>query len=278
MANYNSNKDAVSSQLLPSDPRLNKSMWKPIGEVELICNSNKYDMEFEEISGDESPIMVYSTKLEVEEISSDEEKEDKASSDVDMEISDEDLTQDENLIELNVKPISKSFHPFPSPPMMLPPLPPIPMYPPPLPPPGFFPKPPFPPPDIFPPLPPQPPILPPAINGFPENSFKSFPISEKNHFTPSKQWRVPSAGSKRERQGQNVLYRVLEQLASILLRDYEKKVVESAAYPVLDRFWEKREKDRTEKDREVKMIRSMLTVKIYVYILYNMPYFIIVYM
>ena len=238
------------------DPRLQKPLWKPIGDNE----TNKYEIEFEEISGDESPVMVYNTQIEIEEISSDDNEgvgppgEAGPGSD-DMDISDEDASQNDNLIELNVKPITKNFttpyHNTMTPPMILPPIPPMPMYPPPLPPPGFFPpKPPFPPPDIFPP-PQHRAMLPPVVNGYQEKSYKSFQMQEKVHrYTPTKQWKVPTANNRRERHGQNVLYRVLEQLASVLLRDYEKKVVEYAAYPVLDRFWEKerREMERLQAD------------------------------
>ncbi len=235
-----------------ADPRLLKNMWKPIG-------MESYEMEFEEISGDESPVMVYNTQIEIEEISSDEEivrneragqsrnnGETGTGSD-DMDISDEDVSHNENLIELNVKPVTKTITQYLNtmtpPQMILPPIPP--MYPPPLPPIGFFPpKPPFHPPEMFPP--PRPPVMPPIVNGYQEKSFR---IQEKiRRYTPTKQWRVPTASNRRERHGQNVLYRVLEQLASVLLRDYEKKVVEYAAYPVLDRFWEKCEKERRERE------------------------------
>ena len=244
----------TQTQQNPVDPRLKKDMWKPVGgdEIAVDCTSSQYDMEFEEISGDESPVMVYNAQLEVEEISSDEEVgqpvAEQPGSD-DMDISDEDTSQNENLIELNVRP---SFQTPLTPPMILPPgpppppIPPIPMYPPPLPPPGFFPEPPYPPgappTDMYhPPLPPQPPMFP--INGYQDIPYhKLLPVSEKNHFIPTKQWKVPNADSRKERRGQNVLYRVFEQLASILLRDYEKKVIESAAYPVLDRFWEEKYK------------------------------------
>ena len=108
----------------PLDPRLNKNMWKPIGEEE--GNADKYEMDFEEISGDESPVMMYNVQLEVEEISSDEgeglpnkgaelpvnEGAGQTGSE-DMEISDEDVSH-ENLIELNVQPTAGFQIPFPT--------------------------------------------------------------------------------------------------------------------------------------------------------------------
>ena len=247
-----------------SDPRLN--LWKPIG---VKTDSDKYEMDFEEISGDESPVMMYNVQLEVEEISSDEgaglpDSNEGAGLPVnegagqtgseDMEISDEDVSH-ENLIELNVQPTTGSKYHFPpnntplTPPMILPPpIPPVPMYPPPIPPPGYYPKPPFPPSEIFPPRPPAPT---PTINGYKGTPSYKSPSFERNHFSPRKQWRVPAANNHKERCGQNVLYRVLEQLGNILFRDYERKVIGSAAYPVLDRFWEKRERERREEQIKV---------------------------
>ena len=262
----------------PLDPRLNKNMWKPIGEEE--GNADKYEMDFEEISGDESPVMMYNVQLEVEEISSDEgeglpnkgaelpvnEGAGQTGSE-DMEISDEDVSH-ENLIELNVQPTAGSKYHFPpnntplTPPMILPPpIPPVPMYPPPIPPPGYYPKPPYPPSDIF---PPQPPISTPTINGYRETPSYKSPYFEKNRFSPRKQWRVPTANNHKERCGQNVLYRVLEQLGNILFRDYERKVIGLAAYPVLDRFWEKRERERREEQIKVSSVFTC-TVRVHVY-------------
>ena len=99
---------------------------------------SKHEFDFEEISGDESPVMVYSTQLEVEAISSDEDDTDHVGGGEDMEISDEDTIRD-NIIELNVKQVTKDYH-VPYPPMGLPALPPVPpSYPPPLPPPiGYY--------------------------------------------------------------------------------------------------------------------------------------------
>ena len=180
--------------------------------------------------------MVYSTQLEVEAISSDEDDTDHVGGGEDMEISDEDTIRD-NIIELNVKQVTKDYH-VPYPPMGLPALPPVPpSYPPPLPPPiGYYqqeasyPHPPeYPPP----PLPPPPP--------YPSSSKKQ--KQKETFFSPSKQWKVPPAHTTKEHQGQTILYRALEQLALILCRDVDRKLVESSAFPVLDGFWEKRDKE-----------------------------------
>lgn len=42
-----------------------------------------------------------------------------------------------------------------------------------------------------------------------------------------------------------MLVKALEQLASIVRKDLERKMVESSAFPVLDTHWEKREKQRS---------------------------------
>ena len=206
-----------------------------------VSNAN-FELEYEEISGDESPVMVYNTVLEVEEISSDE------GHGSDMEISDEDTNPD-NLIEFNVAASNKTF--YPTPPIPPPPLPPIPpSFPPPLPPPpNFFPEPSY-----------QlsegysdhkssavkpTPSLPTAYyNGYPQDSsYYSSSGVNKAKFSPAKQWKVPAAFTQEERRSQNVLFYALEQLLRILVRDVEKKLVESAAFPVLDEFWEKKDKE-----------------------------------
>ena len=197
--------------------------------------------EFEEISGDESPVMVYN-QLEVEEISSDDEH------NSDMDISDEDDTHGNTVIELNVTTATSNTTDT------------------------FFPAPPMPPPTVPPPIPPA--FAPPpgffSQEYFSDNSRHmeaslyngtndeyAPPVNKDNEldyymmsnsinaskFSPAKQWKVPLAVTRKERRGQNVLYCALEQLSKILLRDVEKKLVESSAFPVLDRFWERKEKE-----------------------------------
>ena len=117
-----------------------------------------YELEVEEISGDESPVMVYFEPLKVESISDDDGSGgggDGAGGGDDMEISDNETEQD-NVIEVNVKTARL----YPMGPMMGPHLPPHMAPPPPLPPflpphPGFFPPPPPHPLEGFPPFPPH---------------------------------------------------------------------------------------------------------------------------
>ena len=226
-----------------TDPRLDSlTGTKPYEASDLVvgvASNTRYDIEVEEISGDESPVMVYSTQLELEEISSDEEEGQQGSDD--MDISDEDMSQNESLIEVNIQPTTKTYPCYPTPPAIPPPLPPIPLTYHHIPP-GYYPKPPYLPSDIYPPPSLHQHVYPTAMNGYPEDNYKySFSSYPNTKFTPTKQWKVPSANNRKERQGQNVLYRALEQLSRILLKDLEKKLVESSAYPVLDGFWEKRE-------------------------------------
>lgn len=180
---------------------------------------------FEEISGDESPVMVYS-QLEIEEISSDEGR------GSDMEISDVEA----DVIELNVGQSTKACHP-------LPPLPPIPpSFPPP---PDFFSK--FQLPDHTLSYNDTPTTVLSTQNGYSEDKDDIITLHTHSEsilqtkFSPVKQWKVPTAITREERRGQNVLFCALEQLSKILLRDVEKKLVESSAYPVLDQLWDKRE-------------------------------------
>lgn len=57
-----------------------------------------------------------------------------------------------------------------------------------------------------------------------------------------------SPKNKTESISQDVLFKAMEQLRLILLNDVHKKIVESSAYPVLDAHWEKREKEKREKE------------------------------
>ena len=226
---------------------------------------SSYGIEVEEISGDESPVMVYSTQLHVEQVSSDEEeesgKEKEEGAGDDMEISDDDTAQT-NVIEVNVRSTGKSFCPLPQyplvpPSLVLPPIPPA--FPPA---PGFFPppsqpdRPPFLPPlphhGLLPPgiLPPSfEPTHPPQIQSQPLNGYQEMTLET----TPGVSWSSPnskvvtkkqslSAHMSPERISQDVLVKALEQLASIVRKDLERKMVESAAFPELDGYWEKRER------------------------------------
>lgn len=176
---------------------------------------------FEEISCDEdSPIMINKNKLMVEDISSEEEEEEEGEGErgngsVDMDISDSEQNSNQ-IIELNVSHQPSTFL-----------LPPLPSH------------------DFFNynrderrPLNYEGPKTPPTTNrdeGVPAHS-----RTRKNKFSPAKQWKVPSAVTREEKRGQDVLYCALEQLSKILLRDVEKKLVESSAFPVLDQVWDKR--------------------------------------
>ena len=240
----NSTSSTITQKIVSKDVLVSPSVTLISPPFNVVSNAN-FELEFEEISGDESPVMVYNTLLQVEEISSDE------GHGSDMEISDEDANPD-NLIEFNVAASNKTF--YPTPPIPPPPLPPVPpSFPPPLPPPpNFFPEPSY-----------QlsegysdhkssavesTPSLPTAYyNGYPQDSsyytLRSPPAVNKTKFSPAKQWKVPTAFTREERRSQNVLFYALEQLLRILVRDVEKKLVESAAYPVLDEFWEKKDKE-----------------------------------
>ena len=147
-----------------SSPYVGSSSPRPL--------SSTYELEVEEISGDESPVMVCFEPLKVETISDD----DMDLGDEDMEMCSDDENAQDNVIEVNVKTSSSQNNILPptsgpmiGPHMPHPPLPPLPqdmrpnsgLHPPPLPPPiGYFPPPPPPGTTPFPP-PPPPPHLPP---------------------------------------------------------------------------------------------------------------------
>ena len=69
-----------------------------------------YELEVEEISGDESPVMVYFEPLKVESISEDEMDVTEGGGD-DMDISDNENDDQENVIEVNVETASRSYPP-----------------------------------------------------------------------------------------------------------------------------------------------------------------------
>ena len=212
------------------DPRLNRSAGGDKGK-----GGSLYGIEVEEISGDESPVMLYHSRLHVEEISSDEgdlgtTKEEGGGSD-DMEISDDDTTQS-NVIEVNVRSANKTYG------SSLPRYPPIPPSLPPLPP--SFPPPPgssyFPPP---PPFPPPPHLIPPAI--LPHSFGCDLPLPPPLPPLPQADTKQQAAKPvSAEKVTQDVLVKALEQLAAIVTRDMERKLVETAAFPALDSYWEKR--------------------------------------
>lgn len=209
-----------------------------------IPNSN-YELEVEEISGDESPVMVYFEPLEVECVSDDDEI---GGGGDDMEVCSDD--ESSNVIELNVKAsIFPAQEPLLPPPRMM------------FPPPAFFPRP-FPPHLPF--LPPPPhrhhphmpnpmglpfPALPhllflddrtPMANGY---SRRPTHLAPSRLLSKSKLFRsLPSPTNKKETVSQDVLLKALEQLRMIVLNDVQKKIVESSAYPVLDSHWERRQK------------------------------------
>lgn len=164
--------------------------------------------------------MINKNKLMVEDISSEEEEEEEGEGErgngsVDMDISDSEQNSSQ-IIELNVSHQPSTFL-----------LPSLPSH------------------DFFNynrnerrPLNYEGPKTPPTTNrdeGIPAHS-----RTRKNKFSPAKQWKVPSAVTREEKRGQDVLYCALEQLSRILLRDVEKKLVESSAFPVLDQVWDKR--------------------------------------
>ena len=139
------------------------------------ANTSSYELEVEEISGDESPVMVYNSSFEplkVESVSDDEDTNMDMGGD-DMEVCSDDENAQDSVIEVNVPPVVQP-HVFP--PMiggMIPPPPLPPHFPPgpqPPPPHGFFPHrppppgaPPFPPPPSHPPPPHGPDFIPPHI-------------------------------------------------------------------------------------------------------------------
>ena len=245
--------------------------------------SSAYELEFEEISGDESPVMVCFEPLKVETISDDDMK----LSDEDMEMCSDDDNAQESVIEVHVKTTSQApaiptsapmLPPHGHPVMPHPPFPPN-SGPPPPPPMGFFPPPPpgapFPPHHLHPPPPPPPDFIspphpthpphmmlhpphepvrphpfqdsPPFINDVPINRLPNGYIGRhppSRSFNKSKMLRgFSSPKNKRETISQDVLYKAMEQLRLILLNDVHKKIVENSAYPVLDSHWEKRDKE-----------------------------------
>ena len=147
-----------------SSPYVGSSSPRPL--------SSTYELEVEEISGDESPVMVCFEPLKVETISDD----DMDLGDEDMEMCSDDENAQDSVIEVNVKTSSSQSNitsrPMVGPHMPHPPLPPLPQemrpnsgphplpppppigYFPPPPPPGTTPFPPHPPPPHLPPLPP----------------------------------------------------------------------------------------------------------------------------
>ena len=242
-----------------------------------------YELEVEEISGDESPVMVYFEPLKVESISDDDdpvattagETAGEAGGD-DMDISDNENDQD-NVIELNVKTAATRVYMGGPGPMMGPHLPPH------MPHPHFHPGPFFPPHGH--PLPPfpihphHPPhfaphmMLPPEARSPPHPHGRRRNYSRRRYDSPSssisKDSQVsrppngyigsvsrfrsltkskvlknfPFPKTKTEHVSQDVLFKAMEQLRLILLNDVHKKIVERSAYPVLDSHWEKREKE-----------------------------------
>lgn len=183
-----------------------------------------------------------------------------------MEVCSED---EDNVIEVNVVPMSRK--PVPLPPI----LPSHPPLPPPLPPPGFPPPrpPPFfpqqppphrgpaqflhhrpPPPQIFPPHPRPPPTIPPGFKSPPQPPFLHPPNGFVDNYTPSarllpssrsagkiKRDLVPPPKDKKEGISRSVMYKALEQLRMILINDVQKKLVERYAYRALENYWEKME-------------------------------------
>lgn len=246
-----------------------------------------YELEVEEISGDESPVMVYFEPLKVESISDDDADEGGAGNTGgggettgggdDMEISPD--NENENcVIEVNVE--TASFIPAAGP--MMGPHPPHHHLPPHHPAflPGFFPHP-LPPPHMgaFPPfhhhpfshhmmLPPGPTHSPPPppnrqrdgsrrhYDSPPGPFIKDHQVSRPPNGYIGSRWHssrsyskskvlrnFSSPKNKTEGISQDVLFKAMEQLRLILLNDVHKKIVESSAYPVLDSYWEKREKE-----------------------------------
>ena len=213
-----------------------------------MLNSN-YELEVEEISGDESPVMVFFEPLQVESVSDD----DNIAGGDDMDVCSDD--ESSNVIEVNVR---ASTQVFPSE-SMLPPPPPAMMYSPHGP---FF-------------LPPPPPphfMLPSSRRHHPHINLPG-PLFDSPHphhpflddrlphlpngymprprdFRPSRSMSkskvlrsLPSPKSRKEGISKDVLFKALEQLRMIVLNDVQKKIVESSAYPVLDSHWDKRQQE-----------------------------------
>lgn len=229
----------------------------------LQLNSN-YELEVEEISGDESPVMVYFKPLTFESVSDDNEETVMEVGGEDMEVCSDD---DTNVIEVNVR--ATQVYPTQNqlilPPSIVPP-----QFPPRsffqqgpfiLPPPGFLSSPPL-------PLPHHPHshiplchgnILPPrSINSTqkPSHPFiKDHPSSRlhslngftlsPHRYTPSSRLlrNFPSPRTKQDSISHEVLLKAIEQLRKIVLNDVQKRIVENSAYPVLDSHWEKRQKE-----------------------------------
>lgn len=249
-----------------------------------------YELEVEEISGDESPVMVYFEPLKVESISDDDAGGEGGAGAIvgggdDMEISDNE--NEDNVIEVNVE-TGGNFIPTAGPmmgphPMHLPPHPPAFL-------PGFFPPMPPPPMGGFPPFhhhhfsphhmmpPPGPTQSPPPLPERQRNRSRRYYDSPPGPFIKDHQVSRPPNGyigsrwhssrsyskskvlrnfpipkDKTEAISQDVLFKAMEQLRLILLNDVHKKIVESSAYPVLDLYWEKREKEVREECREREM-------------------------
>lgn len=237
-----------------------------------------YELEVEEISGDESPVMVYFEPLKVESISDDDGDAMVMGGD-DMEISDNENDQDD-VIELNVEtarvfPAESMLRPHPHPHMPHPSFHPgLPFFSPhghPLP--GTFPlhppHPNFPPHLILPSHSPPPAHRPGRRRGgdssrrpyesppHPFTKDRKEPLPPRNgyirsgsRFPPSRSFskskvlrNFPSPRNRTESISQDVLFKAMEQLRLILLNDVHKKIVESSSYPVLDAHWEKREKE-----------------------------------
>ena len=237
-----------------------------------------YELEVEEISGDESPVMVYFEPLKVESISDDENNEGVAGGvstggGDDMEIDSDNENEQNNLIEVNVE-TARYF------PTVEPMMGPHPHHMPPHPPfhhPNFYPHPlPPPHPGAFPPMHPHFMMFPPSHSpppqhggrrrGSPRRHYDSPPgpfikdhqvprppngyIGSVSRFPPSRSFskskvlrNFSSPKNRTEIISQDVLFKAMEQLRLILLNDVHKKIVESSAYPVLDSHWEKRENE-----------------------------------
>ena len=246
-------------------------------------NVSSYELEVEEISGDESPVMVYDASFEPLKVESVSDDEVDMGGD-DMEVCSDDENAQDTVIEVNVRPVvqQQAFPPMMGgvPPHLPPPLPPhLAQLPhsffPHRPPPPFPPPPPHPPPphgpDFVPPHPPLPPphthhpsdmnpplpdMLPSQFDTLPAPYLKDFPsprlpngymsYSNSSRFTSNRNKSdrtLHLPKSKKESISQDVLCKALNQLRAILLNDVQKKLVESYAYSALDSFWEKREKE-----------------------------------
>lgn len=246
---------AAPSDFVPVSP--------PEDEDPAISVVSPAGIEVEEISGDESPEMVYlysndksdakkeAYKVKVEQLSSD-----------DMEMSDEDDNVD-TVIEVNPSSSVKPHLPAPIPrhlPYMdcRPPPPPLP---PPIHPNHMFPHPsgippslPFKPPPAGPPPPPPffdhavPPFHPPP-HRLPPPGFHPYGGSPYHHppvfpLPKSSSHKKSSLSTKEflEDMKREVMIHVCQQLRNVLLRDMRKTLVESSAFDSLDSFWDRREK------------------------------------